>query len=270
MDPYEFSGSWGLVKRNLPGLVGAGIGAVAGALSAGKKAYDLQKRDSRVKFDTWSERSSTMKAPVAARRVSGRRYGVRKFYKRGKGMAVNTSKRFVRSTGSIQLLTVGALTSAYGAVSPTLSLVQTSDLTGIYRLYRIRKVVVHMVPRVDTANSGVANNFQFCAAACCDPESGTAPTSITQIAAYDNSYQKFLVSGDRFKYTFYPKVTNSVDISGVATAAGSYGLNPWLRLDATGITVPHLALKIGVQSAAATTVQFDCYYDIHFDVKGVA
>lgn len=151
-----------------------------------------------------------------------------------------------------------------------LSTVQTSDLTPVYRLYRIRKVVLHLVPRVDNANSGLANNFQGMVAAACDPESTAVPAAITAITAYDNSYQKHIVSGDRFKYTFYPKVTNSVDIGGTATAAGSYAMNPWLRLDATGITVPHLSLKLGVQVTSSTTVSFDAFYEFHFDVKGIA
>ncbi len=129
---------------------------------------------------------------------------------------------------------------------------------------------MHLVPRVDPANSGVVNNYQALVAAACDPENTTTPTSIIGITAYDNSYQKFLNAADKFTYTFYPKVTNSIDISGVATAAGSYAMNPWIRLDSTGVTVPHLSLKLGFNVGASTTVAFDYYYDIHFDTRGIA
>ena len=253
MDPTSpFPGSWNLVKRNLPSLVGAGIGAIAGSLSAGARAYRQAKLDQRVKFQTWSERKMPVIRP--ARRVSYRRIARRPYrrYTRSKGMVLNGVKRFVR-TSAVKSFSISASTTAFGSFNCLLSDVQTSDLTPQWRLYRIRKIVMKLVPRVDTANSGVTNNYSIYAAAACDPESTSAPTTIQQITAYDNSHEKFLPSGSVFQYTFYPKVTNSVDISGVATAAGSYAMNPWLRLDATGITVPHLSLKYGLATESTST-----------------
>lgn len=271
MDPTEiFPGSWSLVKRNLPTLLGAGVGAIAGSLAAGRKAYRQVKQDQlRSKFVTWSERKMPVLKP--ARRIGSRRY-VRRRYRRlsrAKGMALNSMKRIVRST-AIGSYTLSAASSLNQSNNITLNQVQTTDLTGIYRLFRLRKVVLHLVPRVDSSNSGVTNNYQAFIACACDPESTAAPSSTLAVTAYDNSYQKFVTSGDRFTYTFYPKVTNTVDLSGAATAVGSYGMNPWLRLDSTGITVPHLSVKFSATTGASTSIVFDYYYDLHFDVKGIA
>lgn len=270
MDPTSlFPGSWGLVKRNLPGLVGAGLGSIAGAFVAGRKAYrQIQSDSRRSRFVTWREPNmSVPRAPVL--RVGRRRFPYRRRYVRhNKGMVPNNIRRIVRSS-ALSSQTIAAGTSTQNSTSITLNQVQTSDLTGIYRLFRLRKAVVHIVPRVDPANSGLANNYQCIIAAACDPETTAAPANFQAVTAYDNSYQKFVTSGDRFKYTFYPKVTNTVD-NGGATAAGSYAMNPWLRLDATGIQIPHLALKLCFQTSAATTINFDVFYDLHFDVRGIA
>lgn len=256
MDP--FPASWGLVKRNLPGLLASGLYTLgSNYLSARRNIIPRQQPNLPM--------STNYRRPI---RMMRRRVYKRKF---NKGMTVNAVKRIVRSTGlQGNALSLVATAASYTTLNNTLSQVQTSDLSPIYRLYRLRKVVLHIVPRVDTANSGVVNNIQCLVAACCDPETTAVPTTMTQVTAYDNSYQKFLTSADRFNYTFYPKVTNSVDISGTATGVGSYASNPWLRLDANGITVPHLSLKVAIQAYQATTIGFDYYFDYHFDVRGIA
>lgn len=261
-----FPGSWPLVRKNLPALLGAGVGAIAGSLAAGRRAYKQVQLDNRVKFPTWTERKmpGAMKRRFNIRRRSAYRRR-RPFTKRGMS---SPDKRIVRSSGILTLTQTASL-SAVSSQNVTLSQISTTDLTGIYSLYRIRKVVCHLTPRVDSANSGLANNFVAMVATACDSESTAAPSDVGTVTAYDNSYSKFIKAGTEYRYTFYPKVTNSVDVSGTATAAGSYGMNPWLRLDATGITVPHLSLKIATRTGASTTLNYDYYYDIHFDVRGI-
>lgn len=264
-----FPGSWPLVRKNLPGLLGAGLYTIGSNYLAGRRAYKALRQDSvRQPFAT--NTVSRTKMPVSRRpamRIAKRRM-TRRF---SKGMSTNMTKRFVRSTSLTgNSLQVTATTAAYTSINASLNNVLTSDLTPVYRLYRIRKVVLHLVPRVDTANSAQVSNYNAFVSAACDPESTAAPANPTQVSAYDNSYQKFVTSGDRFTYTFYPKVTNSVDINGTASAVGSYAANPWLRLDSTGITVPHLSLKLAIQTNAATTLNFDYYFDYHFDVRGIA
>lgn len=262
-------------RKYLPTLVGAGVGSVLSAIAAGRKAYRQVQADNSFKFPTWSERPVVRRARMPRRFTmkrrlpSGRRY--RRRYSRmklGKTLGEGWPTRLVRTSGPLGLSIAAGVTS-FSSTDILLNIVQTSDLVAAYKCYRIRKVVLHLVPRVDYGNSGVANNFQAMVAASCDPEDNAAPTSITQITAYENSYQKFVTAGDRFTYTFYPKVVNAVGNSGAAAYVGTYGLNPWLQLNATGIVIPHQSIKIGIHTSASTTVQFNLFYEIHFDVKGL-
>lgn len=265
----SFPGSWPLVRKNLPALLGAGVGAIASTYAAGRRAYRAIDRDTRAqRLPTFSYKPSMPQRVAVRRPRMARPYKTRR-YARSKGMNTLDHRRIVRST-ALSTLSVTAASSAMNSNNILLNTVQTSDLTPVFRLYRIRKVVMHLVPRVDAANSGLVNNFNVQVAACCDPESTTAPTNTQAITAYDNSYSKWVTSGDKFRYTFYPKVTNTVDISSAATPAGSYAINPWLRLDSVGITVPHLCLKFGATLGGGSTLALDYYFDIHFDVRGIA
>jgi len=247
-------------SKLLPGAVAGAISSVVANYRAGHRAYRATRAEAP--FVT------SMARPVAKR--AGARRPMRSTFRRRTGTKRGMSsafRRVVRSS-NVSSFSIAAATTHFSSINATLSTVQTSDLTATYRLYRLRKVVIHIVPRVDPANSGLASNFQTLLACACDPESTAAPASIQAITAYDNSYQKFVTAGDKYQYTFYPKVTNTVD-NGGATAAGSYGFyNPWLRLDATGIQIPHLSLKLGAQCGSASTIAFDVYYDYHFEVKG--
>lgn len=262
----SFPGSWSLVRKNLPTLIGAGVGALAGSLSAGRRAYKQVQLDNKNRFPTWSEQKMRS---VPARRVGGRRITYRRrAIRRTKPVSIDY-RRVVRST-ALNTITISAGTFNSLISNFSLNACQTSDLLNAYRLYRIRKVVLHLVPRIDPSNSSLANNFTSVAAAANDPEGTTAPGNLSAVTAYDNGYMKWLKSSQEFRYTFYPKVVNSVDVSGVATAAGSYGMNPWLQLNATGITVPHRQLVLAVGCTSTSTISFDFYFDCHFDVKGMA
>lgn len=245
--------------RLLPGPIPLGLGIAANLVGTAYKAYNAIR----------SNDSMPVKRSYGARRVAGRRRSVRRrMYPMAK-MSLR-SRHIVRSSG---LSTMTATASNFTNLLANIQLnqVQTSDLQASWRLYRIKKAVVHLVPRVDTANSGLVNNWSFLVAACNDPEgSATPPANITTVTAYDNSYQKQIVSGDRFTYTFYPKAVNTIDIAGTATPAGSYSVNPWIQLNSVGITVPHRQLLLAAQASLATTLTFDIYYDIHFEVKGEA
>lgn len=196
----------------------------------------------------------------------------RRPFNRRRGMTTVSQKRLVR-TSAVKSFSVTAGQTVFGGFSAILNDVQLSDIQTMWRLYRLRKVVMTLTPRIDPANSGVTNNYQFYVAACCDPENTTAPLNIQAITAYDNSYSKFINSGNKFQYTFYPKVTNTVDSAGTALAAGSYSVNPWLRLDVPGSAVPHLHLKYGVateSTSTATSIAFNYVLEYHFDVRGIA
>lgn len=266
------------VLRKFPGVLGAAIAAGSAAYSLGKRAYS--SIDKTASFPTWStssrvlsvgDRWSTMPGKYfPARRISGRRrmlprMAYRPRYTRRSG---EFPKRMVRSSAVNTLpLVAGALGIQ---TNIRLDTVQTSDLIAIYRVYRIRKVVLHLYPRVNPSNSGITNNAQATVCAANDPEGGTLPTSLTQVGAYSNHRQASQLDRE-FVYTFYPKAVNTVDIAGTSAAVGSYGMNPWLQMNATGITVPHRQLLVYFQTSnPAATYNVDYWWDIHFDVKGIA
>lgn len=242
------------------GLVGAAAAQVYNAFRAGQRIPPTTSRT----FPTFSMKS----APSRARRVAGRR---RRYVRPRRSLKLTDYRRVVRCT---QVFDSTVSATSFLATQHNLALqdVQTSDLVSAYRLFRLRKVVVHIIPRVDPGNSGVANNFQASISGACDPEGVTLATIVDQrnVTAYDNSYTKFVQSGQHFRYTFYPKCVNIVDNAGVSTAAGSYAMNPWLQLNATGIQIPHRQLLLGYQLGANTTVTFSRYFEYHFDVKGMA
>jgi len=270
MDPYDSNLFSRRYSKYLPGLVGAGLGSIAGALSAGRAAYKQVKADSQTRFVTWKEKPRTMMKtrPLNRPRYASRmRYRTRRYTKpRGDG----GYKRIVRTTSPQSVFVAAAATTASGAVTVQLNTVVNSDISAMYRLYRIKKVVVKMWQRVDPANSGLANNYVPMIAMASDPEDITSPANVAAVTAYDNSYQKPLPSGDVFTYTFYPKCVNAVGNAGATAYVGSYAVNPWLQLGGTGVTIPHQCLKYAIQFAAAPTVQinFDYFLELHFDVKG--
>lgn len=256
----EFPASWSLVKNSLPSLASYALGSVVSAYRAGKRAraaIDSDSRDPRV--------VAPMSRPIPARRVSMRRYKRRTFRKVPRPFGVRSLVRSTPPLGPLSLL--GAGTTGFLVETPALNYVQTSDLTTAFQYFRIKKVVLHLWPRVDPSNSGVSNNFIAQVSAACDLANSTVPTAVTQVTAYENSRSMALVPGKVFNYTFYPRPVNQM---GGAVSDGGYGAAPWISLDSLGIAQAHRCLKLAVanNNAATSNIYYDYYFDIHFDVKG--
>lgn len=254
------------MASKLSTLIKAG-GLAYGALSAAYTASRL-----RAAVSDMSRTPAPTRPAYRSRTYRRGRYSRRMIARVPRRVYDDGYRKFVRCTN--QFGTIGPIaagTSVFGAASPVLTSIQTADLVAMYRYYRIDKIVVYLVPRVDPANSGLASNFTCMVAMCCDPEDITAPASTQAVTAYDNSYQKFLTSNSApFKYTFYPKVVNAVGNAGVAAFVGGYGRNPWLNLSAAGILIPHNCLKWAITCGANSTITFDAYFEYHISVKGVA
>lgn len=265
-------------RKWFPSWFGPAAGIAASAAGATYLAHKVQKsatsRDNLREFVTWKMKRS---APAFAR-PSGKR---RTMYKRRYTARVNPKVRgtgyyrtLMRSTAPLTTSLGAAVIGAYASNNVRLDQIKTSDLLAAYRLFRIRKVVLHLVPRTDPSNQWIganANNFLTEVAAACDPEAVAVPSSLTDVTAYANSYQKWLKVGDEFRYTFYPKVVGAVGSSGATSLVGSYGMNPWLYLDATGVSTPHQSLKLAFNvgtAPGAPGLSYDYFYDIYFDVKG--
>lgn len=245
-------------------------GPLVGAAALGYELYRLGNRASKAiandpPFPTTTTMPTTYRPKFTRRVTTRRRYVPRRY-----GMTWRTLTRTTASFNSFQI--AAAATTGFKSDTILLDFVQTTDIVNAYDLYRIKHVDVFVTNRIDPANSGLANVNPPLVTLACDPASSTPPTTMTQAGAYDNAKSMFIVSGQTMRYRFYPKVTNSVDISGTATAAGSYATNPWLRLDAIGITVPHLSCLFAAQNnlaIAGNPQVFSYYYRITFQVKNI-
>lgn len=176
---------------------------------------------------------------------------------------------YVSMRRSTNLFSSGLTAGAVGTIFDiTLSLVQNSDLIQVYEAYRIRKVVMTLVKRIDAGNNGTVNNSTETIHAACDTSAISAPASLQDVGAYSNHKKGTLPSGSTFLYTFYPKAQNTIAGSGgVASNVGSYSkYNPWINLDSNGVNVPHQRLLFYIQSlTSASTDFFDFSFTIYFD-----
>lgn len=134
----------------------------------------------------------------------------------------------VRSTNvaTLGVLVGGTLT---GNLSPTLATVDNADIKAMFRRYRIVKATVTFTPRYDPGVGTTTPSGSFTIACCNDPDGpAVAPASIKDISSYTNSKVSSVLSGQEFKYTYYPRVTNTVwdgtssVAAGSATASGSW------------------------------------------------
>lgn len=265
----EFPSSWNLVKRSLPTLASYAIGSITSAYRAGQRQAKAVSLDSDTPV-TWQGQRLPLPSRMPKVSYRPRRYYRRRYRRSRVSKSVsNPYRTLVRST-NIASWTINNTNDFKAIVDFKLSDVRTDDIINVYRQYRIRKIVLHVTPRVDPANSGLSNNFQYLMTAALDPDAGVTLGSITNrvLTSYDNSYSKFVNSGEQFNYTCYPKATNAIEGTGGVTALlGAYSRNPWIQMSSTGILVPHKQLLFFATTGAATTVSFDWYFDIHFEVR---
>lgn len=180
--------------------------------------------------------------------------------------------RRVSDVGTDTLVAGGSGSSYGGSQSIQFSLLATADLQSLFEKYRILKVTTVFTPRLDPGNSGLANNSQLTICCACDEEgTTTAPVLMSDPGSFANHKIGTLVAGKSFYYTYTPKVINSVNISGAATAVGAYGRNPWLLCNSQGVTVPHQRLRYFIYTPNTTiTPSVDWYHIIHFQVAGIS
>lgn len=242
----------------------AAIGLARNLWSAHKAQASATRFDRRPSFPTFTmkrsySRPSSRRAPKRSRSMV--------LYKAPR---FNSGYRYIKRTTALSNASIPAAGFFLGGSnSIKLNQVLTADVVGAYDLYRIRKVQVMFVPAVDLGNSGVANNSQIKIDCACDPTNTAVPATALTVTAYENHRTGYMLSGKPFAYTFYPKVANTVDNAGVATAAGSYAVNPWLQLTTAGIDIPHRQLLFTMATSIAPTSALivNVYFVIHFEVK---
>lgn len=228
---------------------------IRAAVGLGTVAYNFYRGGSNM---------ATKSTPVPARRVAQRRMKpVRRVTYRQPYRSLASSFRRTTATFTVAA-TAGRLN---GSRDLKLADVYTPDILAAFDVYRIRKILVEIVPRVDPGQS-VANNTSIHLITACD-QTGQISTVAAQqdLCQFSNYKSQAIVSGGRYYYAFYPKALNTVDNAGVATAVGNYsGANPWLNLSNTGIQIPHYRFLYDIVSTNATyNLNVDFTYTIFFD-----
>lgn len=144
----------------------------------------------------------------------------------------------------------------------------TADLVNVYDQFRIKSCTVEFLPQVDLGNNGISlNSCLHCYTACDTIATITTPATAGIVTGFNNYKYGSVASGGKYLYTFYPKVVNTVDNAGTAVAAGSYQTNPWLSLNANGLTIPHHRLVYFILNGGASTQKLGVTYTITFEVK---
>lgn len=196
-----------------------------------------------------------------------RRYGVPRPIRSGETALT------LRRSGQPTAVTLSA-GGVIGLVRPKLSDCVTSDLTSVFREYRVLKCVVHFTRRIDPAAPLPANTTAILQIALAADAEGVIPTAFNEVTAYSNSKHGTLSADRGMSYTFYPKVINSVssDPSALTVASvGTYGINPWLQCTATGVSVQMNALLYSILSTLTTDTSVVEYtIDYVFQVRGIS
>lgn len=263
MDSIPSSSALTVLKRSLPGALGAAAASAAYNFALGARAR--QSIDTSRSFSTWSSKMPSYRKRSRSRRAPRRAMPMVR-YRSPLTNYVNCR----RTTGLYSLTIPSGTYSNFSTSVIRLNLVKTADLIAAYDMYKIRKVQAVFVPSYDPGNSGLANNNTQQLVCSCDPASNTSLTTLADIAAYDNHKSTWMTSGRPWVYTFYPKVLNTVDNSGTATASGSYAVNPWLSLSTGGVDIPHRQLHIFTSTtlpAPAAGIPLSYYFVIHFACK---
>jgi hypothetical protein len=253
------------MKYNLFTRGALGLGALA-ATSLYNSYLGGSRAASAIAADRGLPMAYTSKSGRSVRK-SNRRAPTRPFNISRRKMSPYKTLRRCSAHGTFVTVPVGGFVSDRRDI--TLNTVYTTDILAMYRQYRMKKVVITFFPRVSPANSGITNNYSGTMIAACDPDGfPSAPVSVAEVAQLDGWRSKSITGAtDKFSFTFYPKVLNSISgTGGVAAPLGSYTVNPWLTLSTGGIAVPHLQLVTAFQNDGSA-IAYDYQYTIYFDVR---
>lgn len=268
-DSIPISSLFTRYRRYLPGLVGAGAGAVASALLGGYSADKAISRDSNrpVTWVPYKRPVPTMKRP----RPMLRRRAMRRMTRR-----ISRFRRPVSDGYTIVRRTAinGAGFAVSGTLNPSVQgmsfllsyLPNVTDFTNLYQQYRIKKIQIKLIPRNDFGNSNglgvaaVGTSIPQIALAN-DTAKTFAPTDLNTVLSYNNCRLLDMHGSRPVYHTLFPKSINTVQ---------GVNVNPsydWLFTSNT--TIPHY----GVQFAwvtATPNIAIDVYATYTVEFKGRA
>lgn len=272
-DSLPTSSLFGRYSRYLPGLVGAGAGALASSFLGGLAADKAISRDSS-RFVTWSKyrRPTPPSVPMKRPRAMTRRRVMRRYARRVSRFRRPSSDGFITIRRTCLNATGFAVV---GSSNPT-NLIFTfqlgylpniNDFTALYSQYRIKKIQLKICCRNDFGN---ANGLGTTAlgtsipqiAIANDPAKTTPPATINDTLAYNNVRLCDLHGSRPIYHTIYnPMAANTVQGVNVSP------MNSWLLTTNTGI--PHYGVQFSWVTAS-TTIGIDVYATYTVQFKGRA
>lgn len=179
-----------------------------------------------------------------------------------------TTYAFKRQMFYENLMIVPPSGLGYTFSQPFSTISGSSDFTNLYDQYCIKKIVVKMIPKINSnvvSTGGVtAGNADLCQVhSAIDYDDALAPTSVAPLVEYE-SY-KMTRGSQIHTRVFTPRVELNVGSSD--SAPKSY---QWLDCDNTGIQ--HRGIKFwfsGPQSSVGTNLYFDMLVKVYFSCKNV-
>jgi hypothetical protein len=146
MDSIPSSSAWTVLKRSLPGALGAAAASAAYNFALGARARS--SIDTSRSFPTWSSKMPSYRKRSRTRRAPRRSMPMVRY------RSPMTNYINGRRTTPIYSLTIPSGTySNFSTSVIRLNLVKTTDLIAAYDMYKIRKVQAVFVPTLDPANS---------------------------------------------------------------------------------------------------------------------
>jgi hypothetical protein len=154
-----------------------------------------------------------------------------------------------------------ALTAALGTVS-------SSDIIGMFDLYRINAFVAEfrMNPNLNSGTNTSLPRMDY----TIDKNDASAPTTVDQIFAYNNHRTfQWGPSSHTCAVKVYPKLLNRVTVEPgiLTTVSENTGKNPWLPTD-TATNATHYGLKGIITNLAPSSVgTIGVWMTIYFSLK---
>jgi len=263
----EFPASWSYVKRNLPSLLGYAAGSFVQRyrqFSKNPTSYTTRAIDQdSSRFPTWKGNSMPKASRISTRRVSMRRprYASRRTTRRGYSDYTVIKRSCVIA---LPAPSGGAISSC---MAFTLSqLPSVSEITNLYRLYRIKKVDIKFMSRSspDNANgtgtTATAQNInQYIMAN--DTSKTTPPSTVNDVLSYSNARITNIPNGRSVTHSVYPRAVNTVQGLNIASNTD------WLFTD--NLSAPHYGTQLWISNANSVQAP-DVYLTFTIEVKGRA
>lgn len=202
----------------------------------------------------------------AARRAPVRRLGARVGRSQiGPIQPVQYFKRTDYSSGFVTANSTGDVFATY--VFQLGQVPDVGDFTQLYDQYQIKMIKWSLIPRGSSSDvgTGTTTGQLMGVFSCIDYDDNTNPSSIDEIAQYQN--MKMTRSNQIHKRLLRPRVR----VAGISAAGTVVNTNPIAGVwcDCNNTTIPHYGIKYALQQLPNGTQTYDLKVDYYLAFKNV-